>query len=634
MKRKLLSVLLTLALVFSFMPAGALVAFADGGEYAGKIVVLHSNDVHGALEGYQYMAGLKADYEAKGADVILADVGDYCQGSIYVSASKGASAVTVMNAVGYDVATLGNHEFNYGIEQLTNNLNAATFKVICANILKGGKTLYSGHTIIEKDGIKIGFFGLDTPTMQTETNPAMIKGLTILSGKKLTACAKSEASALRKEGADVVIALAHLGIDTAAKPYRSIDLFKNTADMGVDMVLDGHSHTVMTPGEGDYADYQIQSTGTGFANIGIVVIDEATKKIEKTELKAVDESLPADKDVAAVAQTIINKVDEEYGEVFATSEVTLNGAKAPNGNRDSETNNGDLITNAMLWSVKSTGGIKKVDAKHIVAVTNGGGIRAAIEPGDVTKADINTVLPFGNTVAVVYISGTKLLEALEASTYCTPDPLGSFPQIAGMKVTVNTAKKYDAKSKAYPGSTFYGPKSIRRVTIKSVNGKKFNPKALYAVVTNNFCAAGGDTFYAFASAKTKFDTGVPVDEAVMDYVKTELGGVIDSSYAEPKDRMTLVNVALKRPVVKLAKGAKKFNASWAKDETAASYTVKYANNKKFKKAKTVTVKTNKLTIKKLKSGKYYVKVRANKTAGGVKYHSSWSKVKSVKVKCR
>lgn len=546
MKKRLLTILLSLTLIFTFMPAGALVAFADGGEYAGKIVVLHSNDVHGELEGYQYMAGLKADYEAKGADVILADAGDFSQGSVYVSTSKGASAVEVMNAVGYDVVTLGNHEFDYGYAQLKKNLKKATFQVVCADIKKNGKTIYPGHTIIEKDGVKIGFFGLDTPEAQTKVNPALIKGLSFLTGKKLTNCAKNQAAALKKAGADVVIALVHLGVDGESKPYRSLDLFKNAAAMGVDLVIDGHSHTVMAAGAGDYADYQIQSTGFEFANVGAVIIDEATKKIEKTELIEIDEkTTPEDETVAAAAKTIIDKVNAEYGEVFATSTVTLNGAKAVDpetgikGNRDGETNNGDLIADAMLWSVKSTGGIKKVDAKHVVAITNGGGIRATINPGEVSKKDINAVLPFGNTVTVVYVKGAKLLEALEASTYCTPEAVGAFPQIAGMKIVVNTAKKYNAKAKTYPGSTYYGPKTIKRVTIKSVNGKKFDKKALYAVVTNNFCAAGGDTYYAFASAKTQFDTGIPLDEAVMSYVKEKLKGKIGKSYANPKKRITI-----------------------------------------------------------------------------------------------
>lgn len=637
MKKKLTSILLVFALVFTFTAAGTFSTFAFSKackEYAGKIVILHSNDVHGAVEGYQYMAGLKSQYEAKGAEVILADAGDYSQGTVYVSSSKGASAVDLMNAAGYDVATLGNHELDYGYPQLVQNLSKAEFEVLCADVFRRGSTIYPASTIITKGKVKIGFFGLETPEAQTKTNPALTKGLIFLDGKNLTECARDTAAELRENGADIVIALVHLGVDGESAPYRSVDLFKDTAAMGVDMVIDGHSHTVMTQGENGEA---IQSTGTAFENVGVIIIDKKTKKIEKNELVALKDAdgnyvVKADKAVKKVADCIIKKVDKDYGEVFAKSEVTLNGAKAPNGNRDSETNNGDLIADAMLWSVKSTGGITDVDANHIVAITNGGGIRAAINPGDVSKKDINTVLPFGNTVAVVYVTGAELLESLEASTYCTPEAVGAFPQIAGMDIVINVNAKYDAQSATYPGSTYYGPKTINRVTIKSVNGEEFDEDALYAVVTNNFCAAGGDTYYAFASAKTQFDTGIPLDEAVMDYVKTELGGVIGAAYAEPQGRISMLDVVLAQPVVKLTKAKASVTAKWAADANAEGYDVVYAKNKNFNSAKTLTVKTNKATVKKLKAGKYFVKVRSFKEESGIMCYSDWSAVKNIQVK--
>ena len=154
---------------------------------------------------------------------------------------------------------------------------------------------------------------------------------------------------------------------------------------------------------------------------------------------------------------------------------------------------------------------------------------------------MNTVLPIGNTLAVVYVKGSELLEALEASTFCTPESLGGFPQFAGMQVELNTAPKYDANADTYPGSTYHGPKSINRITIKSINGKAFDPNATYAVITNNFMAAGGDTYYAFAAAKEQFDTGLPLDEILMEYIATELNGVVGEQYAKPQGRLTIVN---------------------------------------------------------------------------------------------
>ena len=532
--RKFLSVLLAMAMVLSLtVTSFAADTAADvKAEMAGKTVILHTNDVHGAVEGYAYIAQLKADYEAKGAEVILVDAGDFSQGTTYVSSTKGADAVTMMNAAGYDVVTLGNHEFDYGYAQLKENMSKAKFKVVCADVFNedGTPIFDANYTYTTKSGVKVGFFGMETPETQTKANPALIKGLTFATGDAFTKAAADQVAALKD--ADVVICLAHLGVDAESAPYRSTDLY--AAVKGIDFIVDGHSHTVMTKGE---KGEPIQSTGTAFANIGVIVIDDASKKIESNSLYEIKEDTAKDATVATAAKTIVDRVDKEYGVVFAKSEVTLNGAKAPNGNRDSETNNGDLITDAMLWKVMQNKEGLTVDADHVVAITNGGGIRAAIKPGDVTKKDINTVLPFGNTVAVIYVTGAELLEALEASTYSLP--VGGFPQVAGINFTLSTAVAYDANAETYPASTYYGPKSINRVVINSINGKEFKADDTYAVVTNNFVAGGGDTYYAFAAASAQFDTGIPLDEAVMEYVTTELKGVIGAQYAAPQGRILL-----------------------------------------------------------------------------------------------
>ena len=532
--RKFLSVLLAMAMVLSLtVTSFAADTAADAkAEMAGKTVILHTNDVHGAVEGYAYIAQLKADYEAKGAEVILVDAGDFSQGTTYVSSTKGADAVTMMNAAGYDVVTLGNHEFDYGYAQLKENMSKAKFKVVCADVFNedGTPIFDASYTYTTKSGVKVGFFGMETPETQTKANPALIKGLTFATGDAFTKAAADQVAALKD--ADVVICLAHLGVDAESAPYRSTDLY--AAVKGIDFIVDGHSHTVMTKGE---KGEPIQSTGTAFANIGVIVIDDASKKIESNSLYEIKEDTAKDATVATAAKTIVDRVDKEYGVVFAKSEVTLNGAKAPNGNRDSETNNGDLITDAMIWKVMQNKDGLTVDADHVVAITNGGGIRAAIKPGDVTKKDINTVLPFGNTVAVIYVTGAELLEALEASTYSLP--VGGFPQVAGINFTLSTAVAYDANAETYPASTYYGPKSINRVVINSINGKEFKADDTYAVVTNNFVAGGGDTYYAFAAASAQFDTGIPLDEAVMEYVTTELKGVIGAQYAAPQGRILM-----------------------------------------------------------------------------------------------
>lgn len=526
------------AFLFQFFKIDAPETPVEPGELDGKTVILHSNDVHGAIAGYANMAALAAEYEAKGATVIVADAGDFSQGTVYVSSSKGADAVSMMNAAGYDIAIPGNHEFDYGYAQLVENLKSAKFDTICCNILDAdGNLVFAPSKVVDVDGVKIGFIGVNTPESQTKANPALIKGLKWLAGEGMVKAVQAEADKLA-DTVDVTIVISHLGVDDSSVPNTSYDLLKGLN--GVDFIIDGHSHTVMTAGDNKEP---IQSTGTAFANIGVIVIDNEKKAIESNELVEITKDSAKDETVAAAAQAIIDKIDAEYGEVFAKSDVDLNGERSVDangvfGNRDGETNLGDLITDSMIWQVKQNLDGITVPAENIVAITNGGGIRAAIAKGDITKKDVNTVLPFGNTIAVVYVTGAELLEALEASTYCSPySTIGGYPQVAGIEMTINPDKAYDANEETYPGSTYYGPKTINRVTIDSINGKAFDEKATYAVVTNNFCAAGGDTYYAFASASAQFDTGIPLDEALMSYITDELKGVVGETYAEPQGRI-------------------------------------------------------------------------------------------------
>ena len=520
--------------VYALSVTGAVKAQEQPKPFDGKTVILHSNDVHGAIEGYANIAALKAEYEAQGATVILVDAGDYSQGTTYVSSTKGLDAVKMMNVAGYDFATLGNHEFDYGYDQLKSNMSEAKFKVLCANVLGAdGKRIFDATAIKEVNGVKIGFFGLETPETQTKANPALIKGLQFLGGDKMYECAQDQVAALKNAGADIIVCLAHLGIDGESEPNRSVDLFAKVK--GIDFIIDGHSHSVMEKGP---SGEPIQSTGTKFEQIGVIVIDNATKTIESNKLVKVTKDTAKDETVAAAAKVIVDRINAEYGEVFAKSEVELNGNKAP-GNRNVETNLGDLITDSMMWQILKDADSLAVPAENVVAITNGGGIRAWIHKGDITKNDVFTVLPFGNTMTVVYVKGSDLLEALEASTHCTPVAVGGFPQVAGMKITVDTTAQYDANAETYPHSTYYGPKSINRVTIDEVNGKPFDPNATYAVATNNFTAAGGDTYYAFARSEGSIDTGYTLDTILMDYIKEELNGVIGEKYAGPDGRITI-----------------------------------------------------------------------------------------------
>ena len=547
MKKKVLSLLMAVVMTFS-LAVTANAAEETAQDLNGDIVILHTNDVHGAIAGYAKVAALKDAYEARGAYVLLMDAGDFIQGDPTVSTSEGATAVELMNLAGYDVVSLGNHEFDYGYQNLKDLEADADFAIVDANVLYNGSVAFEDNLVFTTpDGTKIGVFGLDTPETATKAHPAKIQGVTFLAGEDLYDCAQEQVDALTAEGCNYVICLGHLGIDDESAGNRSIDLLENVD--GVDLFIDGHSHstqdditaalTAASQAGGNEISVDssmvngtvLTSTGTKLESVGVVTIDGETGRIDASTVSAASLT-DEDADVAARAAAIQKEIDDEYGTVFAKTEVALNGEREP-GNRTEETNLGDLITDALVWGAEREG--TEVDA----AVTNGGGIRASIAAGDITKKDINTVLPFGNTLSIVQVTGAELLEALEASTYCTPTSIGGFPQVSGIEFTVDTTKAYD-QGEQYPGSTYYGPKSIQRVTIETVGGEPFDANATYTIATNDFMAAGGDTYYAFAAASVNYDLGIAMDEVVMDYITDELKGTVTAeAYGEPAGRITV-----------------------------------------------------------------------------------------------
>ena len=533
--KKFSALFLALVMVLALaLPAGATETEQD---LTGHIVILHTNDVHGAIGEYAKVAALKQAYQAAGAYVLLADAGDFIQGDPTVSASQGKTAIELMNLAGYDVAAPGNHEFDYGYPHLKTLAGEADFPILAANVrYDNAAALGDQTTFTTTDGKKIGIFGLDTPETATKAHPDKIKGVSFLAAQEMFDCAQAQVDALKADGCDYIICLGHLGIDAESTGNRSIDLLEKVT--GIDVFIDGHSHSTLeeikeaTNGTGKVGDTVLTSTGTKLANVGMVDISP-DGTISTSSLATSELTVTPDAKVAARAEEIQKEIDADYGTVFAKTEVALDGEKA--NVRTGETNLGDLIADAMLWQAGLLD--EGVDA----AVTNGGGIRASIAAGDITKKDINTVLPFGNTLYVVKVTGAELLEALEASTYCTPEAIGGFPQVAGIEFTVNTGAQFDTKE-LYPGSTYGKPASINRVMIQTVGGEAFNPEETYTIVTNDFMGAGGDTYYAFKAASSGYDSGVPLDEVVMDYITSELKGVVSKAqYGETDNRIHTIS---------------------------------------------------------------------------------------------
>lgn len=548
MKKKLISLITAAVMALGIsVPAMA----ADAKPMEGKLVVVHTNDMHGYYEttetsiGIAGVAGLKNYYEAQGADVLLLDAGDFSQGSTLVSYYKGKNAAEYMAAAGYDAVSMGNHEFDYSFDALLDNMKVLTdagVKVIDANVInkETGKSYFDANAVFEFDGIKVGVFGLDTSETLTKASPSNVKAVNFLDKEEMFKEAQAQVDELKSAGCDYIIALTHLGVDEESVGRRSTDLA--AAVKGIDLIVDGHSHTVIDGGE-KVGDTVIVSTGSYLANVGTVVIDKEAKTEEAKLISAADYAAGTaqyDETVKALVAEDVAEVAEAYSKVFAKTEVHLEGTKQIV--RSQETNLGDFTADAYLYTAQKYADEHELGVNVDCAISNGGGIRVSVEPGDISMDTLVTIFPFGNNVCLVTITGEQLLEVLEASTFCTPETIGGFPQVAGIEYKLDVSVPYE-NGEQYPDSTYYAPaKPDSRVTIKSVNGKAFDPKAEYTVAVNNFQAEGGDTYYQLTKNSYFCDTEILDCDALIEYVNS-LGGVIGEQYKEPQGRIEIVGTA-------------------------------------------------------------------------------------------
>lgn len=538
MKRSKALCALILALFFLFAyaaPASAVTLPQDSADWDGKLVILYTNDVHGAgaaaegVLGYAALARLKADYSAAGAAVLLLDAGDAIQGAPLVGLSQGETAIEFMNAAGYDAMALGNHEFDYGQAQLAKLAESAAFPMLAANVMGADDApAYPAQAIFTLNGCKVGVFGLAAPETAIKAHPKQVAGLTFRNGGALYETAQAQVQELRDAGCELVVCLGHLGTDAESEPNRSLDVLAHVT--GIDLFLDGHSHSEIAGQK--LGGTILSSTGAGFANIGVAVYDPADNSLE-TGLLAANAYAGADAAVAALVARTNEQVNASLARVIARSAVALNGARDP-GCRTEETNLGDLTADAVLWSARQS------EPQVVAAVTNGGGIRASLAAGDVSRKDIKTIFPYDNQVAVLTLSGAQLLEALEAAMSAAPVASGAFPQVAGIELILDAYTPYE-KGAVYAGTTYHAPAQPgSRVYIQSVGGAPFDPAQQYTIATNDFLAAGGDAYAVFRDAylQNGWPTGTLFEDALTGYITQALGGVIDSRYAEPQGRIT------------------------------------------------------------------------------------------------
>lgn len=547
MLKKSYRLFLTLVFLLSFAAS----AFAADSAALSKLIILHTNDTHGyhlrdasrGVNGLAAVAGLKQRYEAQGFNVLLLDAGDAIQDNNLVNLSKGATAIQFFNAVGYDAATFGNHEFDYGQDVLLQRVSEAKFKYLSANVIveATGKTLApAASAIFDKGGVKVGVVGLTTPETKTGSHPKNVRGLKFLEKEELYACAEKEARQLKAQGADVVIALTHLGSEEANAGNNSEDILKNCPS--VDIIIDGHDHQVKINRVND----EVQAeTGCYTQNIGIVRYFNAEWQSTLVPYGALDPK-GDDKEVAKLVSAAQKAVDKQLASKVGVSRVTLDGTRFP-GVRTQEMNSGDFFADAYLWQGRQLYKEQPIDG----AIVNGGSIRATVNAGTLKEADIRRAIPYSNELSVVPVTGAKLYEILEAATCAIPDAMGAFPQVAGITYTLDTTKAF-VPGNQYPRSSYYAPAAIgNRIKDVKINGQPVELDKVYRIVVASFIACGGDA-YGGLVAPDDVTTIAPLEcpgvvyfgcsdiDATINFIKSELGGVIGEEYAQPQGRITIL----------------------------------------------------------------------------------------------
>lgn len=491
--KRFMSLALSITMVLSLVLFNPISAFADD---AKELVILHFNDTHARVKsvekdgvvtgvGFDRIAQYKQDLLKENPNVLMLDAGDTVHGQPIATLSQGESIVKILNLMGIDAFTPGNHDFNYGFARLQELEKMMNFPIVSANVMdKSGKEVFKPYVIKEMDGFKVGIFGLSTPETSYKTNP---KNVETIDFTDTIAAAKKAVEALEKENVDVIIALTHLGLDqgddTSDKVAEAVD--------GIDLVIDGHSHTTLEEGR-MVKNTLIASTGEYDKAFGIVTLKiangEVTEKSAKLMAAADTKDIVPHPDVVALLADIDTGLNEILSEKIGTSTVMLDGARE--NVRTKETNFGQLVADAMLDATGAE-----------VALTNGGGIRASIEAGDITKNHIVTSFPFGNYLVTKEVKGKDIKAALEHGLSKYPEQNGGFPHVAGITFTFNTAN---------PAGS--------RVSDLMVGGSPVDMEKAYLFVTNDFMAAGGDD-YTMLKPYATVNEYAAFDEILVNYIK-------------------------------------------------------------------------------------------------------------------
>ncbi|PCF35003.1 multifunctional 2',3'-cyclic-nucleotide 2'-phosphodiesterase/5'-nucleotidase/3'-nucleotidase [Staphylococcus delphini] len=479
--------------------------------------ILHTNDIHGRMveekDRVLGMAKLKTLKEQQNPD-LLVDAGDAFQGLPLSNQSKGEEMAKAMNAVGYDAMTAGNHEFDFGYEQLKKLEGMLNFPIVSSNVYKDGKLAFQPSVVIQKNGVRYGVIGVTTPETKTKTSPTGIVGVTF--ADPLTSVTR-EMDRLNGK-VDVFVVLSHLGIDPTTKEawrgdYLTRQLSQNKQYHHPIFVIDGHSHTVIEHGQKFDQDVLAQ-TGTALANVGKLTFEQSGNQFSNAEASLLNVKNLAGLQPDADVKAQVDKANDAF--LKATSEVIIpNNTVDFQGERDDvrtrETNLGNAITDAM-----EAYGQKGFSRPSDFAVTNSGGIRASIAKGKVTLNDIITVLPFGNTIAQISVKGSDVWKAFEHSLSAptmTTDGQTQLSANGGLLQVSKSIQVYFDMNKA-PGERI---NAIRVLNKQTGQFEDLDMSRTYAVAMNDFTASGGDGFDMFGGPR---EEGISLEQVFANYLKT------------------------------------------------------------------------------------------------------------------
>ena len=527
-KQRLLTFMISAALVIGIFPAIPAIADTDDSTSSGESVyVLYTNDIHCEVSGYPALAAYRAQLLENGENVVTVDAGDAIQGEAIGAQTKGSAIIDIMNTVGYDYAIPGNHEFDYSLSTFLDLTKNADFTYLSANFvdLQTDSTVFTPYAVKDFDGKKAAFIGICTPETYTKSTPVYFQDvngnyLYSFSENTFYETIQNTIDQAREDGADIVIAVGHLGINGTASGWKSTDVIANTT--GIDVFIDGHSHETIANNiyqNKDGEDVPLTSTGTKFDNFGIMKIQmdasDASNDISITAQLLHPSEVTYDSSEAAseAYHSVQNKIDHYNQELSylyevlgtAETELTINNAEGVRRIRSGETNLGDFVADAYR-------SICQAD----IALVNGGGIRASVSAGDVTRKSLMDVNPWSNAMCVIEASGQQILDALEHGARNLPEENGGFLQVSGLTYDIDTWKESPVIMDEQGTFQSIDPAKERRITNVKVNGQALEPDKMYTVCGSVYTLQNsGDGFTMFKNDKVVAQDNLPTDATML-----------------------------------------------------------------------------------------------------------------------